>query len=143
MPKRSRIRIRIGIASAGLARYLLDAVPGAATAGVVAGHDARHGSARFASEATAVFSGAGLRVARNRPYAGGFATRSYGRPAHNVHALQIEISRGLYMNETTLEKSEGFTATLRLIERLLVALIGLDPALLTRTSREGQRIAAE
>ena len=33
-------------ATAGLARYLLDAVDGAAAAGIVIGHDARHGSAR-------------------------------------------------------------------------------------------------
>src|SRR5690606_13019650 len=39
-----------------------------------------------------IFTSAGLRVARNRPYAGGFATRTYGRPQHGVHALQIEIS---------------------------------------------------
>ena len=60
--------------------------------------------------------------------AGGFATRTYGRPQHGVHALQIEVSRHLYMNETTLEKNDGFAAMRQLIERLLLALIGLDPA---------------
>ena len=51
-------------ATAGLARYLLDEVDGAAAAGVVVGHDARHGSARFAEETAAVLSGAGLRTLR-------------------------------------------------------------------------------
>jgi len=50
-----------------------------------------------------VFAGAGLRVARNRPYAGGFIARTYGRPQHRIHALQVEISRHLYMNEVTLD----------------------------------------
>ena len=40
-----------------------------------------------------VFAGAGLRVARNRPYAGGFCTRSYGRPQHGVHAIQMELAQ--------------------------------------------------
>ena len=35
-------------------------------------------------------------------------TRHYGRPRGNIHALQIEIARGLYMDETTLEKQPGF-----------------------------------
>jgi len=52
----------------------------------------------------------GYRVVHNKPYAGGFITEHYGRPAERVHALQIEINRGLYMNERTLERSSRFQA---------------------------------
>ena len=52
----------------------------------------------------------GYTVAHNKPYAGGFITEHYGRPARGLHALQIEINRGLYMNERTLQKSAGFDA---------------------------------
>ncbi|MEP9389799.1 N-formylglutamate amidohydrolase [Mesorhizobium sp. KR9-304] len=52
----------------------------------------------------------GYTVAHNKPYAGGFITEHYGRPARGLHALQIEINRGLYMNERTLRKSSGFDA---------------------------------
>jgi N-formylglutamate amidohydrolase len=90
-----------------------------------------------------VFSAAGLRVARNRPYAGGFATRTYGRPQHGVHALQIEISRHLYMNEVTLERSDGHGALRQLTDRLVAALIGLDPALLAPRQPETEKYAAE
>ena len=81
-----------------------------------------------------VFAGAGLRVARNRPYAGGFIARSYGRPQHRVHTLQVEISRHLYMDEVTLEKTSGFEAMRQVIERLSVALIGIDLVSLTRAT---------
>ena len=90
-----------------------------------------------------VFSAAGLRVARNRPYAGGFATRTYGRPQHGVHALQIEISRHLYMNEVTLERSDGHEAMCQLTGRLVASLIGLDPAMLAPRPPESEKFAAE
>ncbi len=50
----------------------------------------------------------GYAIRRNDPYAGGYITRHYGRPAANVHAVQVEIARGLYMDETTLARRPGF-----------------------------------
>jgi N-formylglutamate amidohydrolase len=58
--------------------------------------------------ATTVLKSLGYSVARNKPYAGGFITEHYGRPAKGLHALQIEINRSLYMNEDTFEKSDEF-----------------------------------
>jgi N-formylglutamate amidohydrolase len=97
----------------------------------------------LADLAEMVFAGAGLRVARNRPYAGGFCTRTYGRPQHGVHALQIELSRHLYMNEVTLEKNEGFAAMRQLIDRLLTTLIALDFAVLAPPVPTTEKYAAE
>ncbi len=89
------------------------------------------------------FIAAGLKVARNRPYAGGFCTRSYGRPQHGVHALQIEISRHLYMNETTLEMHSGFEPMRLIIENVIQTLIGLDLMGLAAAPLGGEKAAAE
>lgn len=52
----------------------------------------------------------GFDVRRNRPYAGGYITEHYGQPRSQMHALQIEINRALYMNEATLEPLPAFQA---------------------------------
>ena len=44
---------------------------------------------------------------RNDPYAGGYITRHYGRPREGVHALQIEIARELYMDESADRAAAG------------------------------------
>ncbi len=62
----------------------------------------------LASHVEALLARRGLRIARNSPYAGGFVTQSYGRPAEGLHALQIEINRALYMDETSFERGPGF-----------------------------------
>jgi N-formylglutamate amidohydrolase len=64
----------------------------------------------------------GFAVARNDPYAGGFTTRHYGQPARGRHTLQIEINRGLYMDELRIERSAGFAALKRAIDALIEAL---------------------
>lgn len=56
----------------------------------------------------------GFVVSRNRPYAGGFITASYGQPPR-VHAIQLEINRALYMNETTYMRSRDFAEVQRCI----------------------------
>lgn len=64
----------------------------------------------------------GYRVARNTPFAGGHTTQSYGRPAAHVHALQIEINRGLYVDERTLERTNGYVRVRADMTRLAEAL---------------------
>jgi len=49
------------------------------------------------------FRGAGLSVRHDDPYRGGYTTSHYGRPAEGVHAIQIELSRALYVDEATSE----------------------------------------
>lgn len=50
----------------------------------------------------------GFAAIRNKPYAGGFITEHYGRPARGLHALQIEINRSIYVDEVTLQKRPDF-----------------------------------
>ncbi|MBP8234832.1 N-formylglutamate amidohydrolase [Rhizorhabdus sp.] len=46
----------------------------------------------------AVIESVGLIAARNHPYAGGYTIDRHGRPRHNVHAIQIEYDRSLYLD---------------------------------------------
>jgi len=64
----------------------------------------------------------GYVVSRNKPYAGGFITEHYGRPGRGLHAIQIEINRGLYVNERTLDRTAGFDALRRDITQFMARL---------------------
>ena len=64
----------------------------------------------------------GYHVARNSPYAGGYTTTLYGRPANGIHALQIEINRGLYLDEEGLTLNGGFASLKRDLDRLISGL---------------------
>ena len=75
----------------------------------------------------------GFHVVRNDPYAGGYITRRYGRPAGRVHALQIEIARSLYMNERLVVKARGFEALQADLTALIRTLVQHAPALLNDT----------
>ncbi len=68
----------------------------------------------------------GFSVSRNVPYAGGYTTRHYGRPKAQVHCLQIEINRALYMDERSLERKPFIGPLAREIRDLVRALAQLD-----------------
>ncbi len=86
----------------------------------------RHGSSTTAAlieRIEQLFRKEGLKVQRNRPYAGGFITESYGKPWKGFHAVQIEINRAIYMNERTLVKHSGFSSLKQINANVLHALL--------------------
>ena len=68
----------------------------------------------------------GYAVTRNAPYAGGYTTEYYGRPARGVHAVQIEVNRALYVDEATLAPTVGFARLKADLERLFRTLAATD-----------------
>ena len=62
----------------------------------------------FAAEAIFKLQDLGFDVAYNKPYAGGYITENYGNPSQGFHAIQIELNRALYMDESTIQKKAGF-----------------------------------
>jgi len=78
--------------------------------------------------------GLGFRVQLNRPYAGGFITEHYGRPHQRVHAVQIEMNRGLYLDEANLAKLAVFDAVTDVMARLIARLTRDLPDVLEKRS---------
>ncbi len=83
----------------------------------------------------AAFSGAGLRVMRNTPFAGAYTAKRYGQPSRSQHVIQIEIDRSLYMNE------QGVTPNRRL-EEFRKLLSGITAKLVLIGSQDA-KISAE
>lgn len=79
----------------------------------------------------------GYQVQLNRPYAGGFITENYGQPFKGVHALQIEINRGLYLNENRLTRTAGFDRLRRDLVQVTARIFSeLSPILAPRAAAE-------
>lgn len=79
----------------------------------------------------------GYQVQLNRPYAGGFITEHYGQPFKGVHALQIEINRGLYLNESKLTRTGNFDRLRRDLAQLTARIFTeLPPIIAPRAAAE-------
>ena len=116
-------------------------MPARATQGVggARGPDVVLGDRHGASCATALtrrlrraFEALGWRVALNQPYSGGWTTQAWGRPADGFHAVQIELNRALYLDETTLEPGPGWSRCAAGVARVIDDLLA-DQTPLART----------
>lgn len=85
-------------------------------------------SASLSEAAINLLAALGYKVAHNKPYAGGYITEHYGRPAQKVHAIQIEVNRSLYMDEVRLERSVGFDALVQDLTQFCADLMSLPDA---------------
>lgn len=109
---------------------------GAARPDIVLGD--RYGTAARSDTVAAierVFTGLGLRVARNSPFAGAYVAQRYGRPREGWEVVQIEIVRSLYMDEAKIRPSRDFPA---FAAKMAQAVAGL-----AAIGRGGGRMAAE
>jgi N-formylglutamate amidohydrolase len=78
-------------------------------------------------EAMAIAQRCGFEAGLNDPFAGGHVIERHSAPAHGVHALQIELDRRCYLDETLRSPGRGFDQAASLIEAVAV---GLGEALL-------------
>lgn len=69
-------------------------------------------------------TGFGYRVTENAHYIGAEAVRKHGKPAEGIHSVQIEMNRGLYMDEAKRVPNAGFDTVKADMGRLAKALAG-------------------
>ncbi len=96
-------------------------------------------SRALVSYAQRAFEAAGFVVARNAPFAGGYITQRYGRPGRAVHAIQIEIDRGLYLDAATLDPLPAFDEVQARLGEVIGSLVEITPEIadgMTRLAAE-------
>ena len=100
----------------------------------------RHGlsaSARVSDAVCRAVEDGGWRIRRNSPFSGAYICSAYGRPAQNIHVVQLEIDRSLYMDERSITPRPDFDVFAARIEQVIARLASLT------TDFSGGRIAAE
>ncbi len=82
----------------------------------------RSASSRFTELLMAQISARGFPVALNHPYSGDHMLRHHAKVAHNIHALQLEVDRSLYLDSQLREPGPGVAMASRLIANLVAVL---------------------
>lgn len=78
----------------------------------------------------------GFKVALNHPYAGAYILRRHARPTANIHAIQLEVDRALYLDPDLRHPGAGF-------ERINIMISALVSALADEALGSSALIAAE
>lgn len=89
---------------------------------VVGDRFGRSAANRFAETVVAQIRLHGHAVALNHPYSGDHILRTHGRADRNIHALQLEVDRSLYLDELLREPSADVSRIAQLVTSLAAAL---------------------
>ncbi|MCB0412634.1 MAG: N-formylglutamate amidohydrolase, partial [Bdellovibrionales bacterium] len=87
---------------------------------VISDQEGKSCEPKFAELVLAAYQKAGFQIKMNWPYVGGRVTQTYGRPEKGQHCIQVELNRGLYMDEETKKLNEGRVHEIS--EKLTIAL---------------------
>ncbi|MDB3905068.1 N-formylglutamate amidohydrolase [Crocinitomicaceae bacterium] len=85
---------------------------------ILGNNDGKTASSKIIENALNSLQKSNLTVKHNHPFKGGFLTRSKGDPENNIHALQLEMSKDLYMsnNEMNYDESKSIEVKKSLIK---------------------------
>tara|TARA_R110000824_G_scaffold77668_4_gene196371 strand:+ start:1106 stop:1993 length:888 start_codon:yes stop_codon:yes gene_type:complete len=89
---------------------------------VVGDRFGRSCESRYAELAAVHFRADGYHVQANHPYSGGYILERHGKPQHNIHALQLEVNRSLYLDESLREPTAAAGTIAELIRDCCVML---------------------
>lgn len=95
---------------------------------IVGTRDGTTASAAFTEAVVGSLRASGYSVAVNVKFKGVELIRRYSDPAAGRESLQIEVNRGIYMDEASLARSERFGATKAAITRMIAAIEGFARA---------------
>lgn len=84
-------------------------------------------STRVSQAVTAAILDENFRMRRNSPFSGAYIAATYGQPGRNVHVLQLEVDRSLYMDERRIEPRADFDVFARRFARLIARLAQIGP----------------
>jgi N-formylglutamate amidohydrolase len=90
----------------------------------------------FTELVASTLRGLGYGVGINHPFKGAEIVARHGNPAAGRHSLQIEINRGLYLDELRIEKTAGFAVLKADIDRLINRIVAYArESLMRQTAR--------
>ena len=74
---------------------------------ILGNNDGKTASSKIIKNALESLQENNLSLEHNHPFKGGFLTRSKGDPENNIHALQLEMSKDLYMSNNEMNYDES------------------------------------
>ncbi|WP_375249242.1 N-formylglutamate amidohydrolase [Sphingomonas sp.] len=117
----ARARQRFGIAIL-LDVHSMPPIAGSRARVVIGDRFGRAAAARLVHRIEAEVEGYDIRCALNTPYAGGHILERHARPHANVHAIQLEIDRSLYLDRQLDQPGPGMPLVTQLLRRVIDAL---------------------